>query len=45
MVLAQEFKRPADGWDAFMNESVQALLSCRHSRYNSPFRQSRQNPD
>jgi len=30
MVFAKEFKRPVNWWIAFMNESVQALLSCRH---------------
>jgi len=45
MVLAKELKRPVDRRIAFMNESVQALLSCRHSRYGAPFRQSRQIPD
>jgi hypothetical protein len=33
MVLAEELKRLADRRIAFMNESVQALLSCRHSSY------------
>jgi hypothetical protein len=43
MVLAKELKRLADRRVALMNEGVQALLSCRHSCYGTPFRQSRQN--
>ena len=45
MVLAKELKRLIDRRIAFMNESVQALLSCRHSRYGTPFRRIPQNPD
>lgn len=33
MVLAEDLKRLIDRRIALMNESVQALLSCRHSRY------------
>ncbi len=37
MVLAKELNWLVDWRIAFMNESVQALLSCRHSRYGAPF--------
>jgi hypothetical protein len=40
MVFAKELKWSVNWWIAFMNESVQALLSCRHSRYRAPFEQT-----
>jgi hypothetical protein len=36
MVFAKEFKRLVNWRIAVMNESVQALLSCRHSSYGVP---------
>jgi hypothetical protein len=40
MVFAKELKRLVNRWIAFMNESVQSLLSSRHSRYGAPFEQN-----
>ena len=40
MVFAKELKRLVNWWIAFMNESVQTLLSCRHSRYGTPLEQN-----
>ena len=39
MIFAKELKRLVNWWVAFMNESIQTLLSCRHSRYGAPFGQ------
>ena len=36
MVFAKEFKRLVKWRIAFMDERVQALLSCRHSSYGVP---------
>jgi len=44
MVLAQKRERLVHRRNALMVESLQALLSCRHSLYEAPFRQSRQIP-
>jgi len=37
MVFAKELKWQVNWWIAFMDESIQALLSCRHSNYGAPF--------
>jgi hypothetical protein len=36
MILAKELERLVRWRIAFMNESVQALLPCCHSRYEAP---------
>jgi len=36
MVFAKEFERLVNWRITFVNESVQALLSCRHSSYGVP---------